>query len=115
MNNEKKKFEVNTICERCNTQMFPFEMPKSNNELVRLMKNTYDYKKPFIIAKKVFCKQIRMTYIRFMCDKCKFEKMVKLEEIFANGFIDGNICKKCPLDNCLWINCKRGGYLKGDN
>lgn len=104
--------EIKTTCDKDNLQMFPYPLPESNNELIRLLKNVYKYNKPFILTKKRFCKLIRGGYIRFKCKKCGFEKLIKIEEILVNGYIDGNVCKKCELETCEWVNCTKGGYMK---
>lgn len=94
--------------------MFPYHFPTSNNEIIRLLKEVYDYKKPVIMSKKRFVKLILGGYIRFKCSKCNFEKLIKIEELLINGYIDSNICKNCEHDLCLWVNCKNGGYIKNE-
>lgn len=92
--------------------MMPVKMPRTNNEIVKLLKETYHYNKPLFIHKKTFAKIILRTYVRFKCTKCCYEKLTQIQELLIQGFIDSNICKDCDLDTCLWINCKKGGYRK---
>lgn len=108
----KTNYEVNTKCDKCNSQMYPIEMPKDTNEMLELMKTTYQYKKPSLMSKKMFCQSIKKGYIRFKCPNDIFEKMIQLQEILIQGFINANVCKDCPLEVCLWTKCNRGGYLK---
>lgn len=103
---------LNTKCERDNSQMYPISLPETNNEIIRLLKEEFDFKKFILISKKVFCKLIRKGYILFGCKQCNFKRLMLLEDIFINGYINGNICKTCEYDNCLWIDCDKGGYIK---
>jgi|WetSurMetagenome_2_1015567.scaffolds.fasta_scaffold44185_6 hypothetical protein len=107
-----KGYIVNTICEKDNEQMYPIEMPKENSELIKMIEKRFNYKKPFVLTKTQFAKIIRGGYILFECKKCGFKKMIKTEEILVQGYINAKICKTCPLDVCLWVNCTLGGYIK---
>lgn len=109
----EKNFKINIYCEKCKKAiMLPVEMPQTKNELIKYVKDKFDYSKPFILTEKQFDKLIRSSYIRFKCPKCNWEKITKLQQILIEGFIDASVCKNCELDVCLWINCKKGGYLK---
>ncbi len=104
---------ININCERCNNDIvIPINMPESNNELIRLLKDKFNFKKPIVMPKKIFAKYIKRNYIRFKCPSCGWEKITELNELILNGFIDTNICKNCDSEICLWIKCKNGGYIK---
>lgn len=96
------------------TVMLPVEMPKTNNETLRLLKDVYKYNKPVLMSKKIFIASIHKGYVRFKCPKCNFEKLTQISELIIKGFIDANTCKSCDLDVCLWTKCTKGGYIKNE-
>lgn len=110
----QKSQPINIHCEKCKTGIpIPVKMPEGK-ELIKLLKNKYNYKKPTILNEKTFIKLIHRSYIRFQCPNCKWEKMTQVNELMIQGFINANICKNCELDLCLWVNCGNGGYIKND-